>query len=498
MKSSFYRDKWDSIAVSAGKDDLKRLSRQIAHSFLDYYLKDCRYEAAYIDLLCEMTTFSNDPELNNPGAHALFSIIIESLCDDFEALQTETYNRVMAQVISYCRTIPQGRDLDNRLRNFNLFSFDDLIDRTNSIRKDGSTLSPQKSIKKILLLSRITIGADVAITSIVLQRLSEIFPQAQIVLLGSGKLKEVYGGNPDISIRDIPYSRRGGLLERLSSWHCVLNIIAEETSTCSENEIVLIDTDSRLSQLGVLPLLPLDRYYFFDSRSDSSLNRRMSMAELTNAWINNLTGVESFSFSKVWIPQPYLDKAQGVCSKMRINGAKRIIAVNFGVGGNPRKRVGRHLEDKLLLTLLNEPDTLIVLDKGAGDEEVSYINSIINSIQSCGHNAHHTGFEFENMGKIKHGIVGVQSSIGQMAALIAHCDEFIGYDSACQHIAAALETPCLTVFAGSNNMRFIRRWSAHGPKECHIVHVDTLTDPSLIDVDDIITRIMHVRKMHAL
>jgi hypothetical protein len=87
MNSSFYRDKWDSIAVSAGKDDLKRLSRQIAHSFLDYYLKDCRYEAEYIDLLCEMTTFSNDPELNNPGAHALFSIIVERLCDDFEALQ---------------------------------------------------------------------------------------------------------------------------------------------------------------------------------------------------------------------------------------------------------------------------------------------------------------------------------------------------------------------------------------------------------------------------
>ena len=93
------------------------------------------------------------------------------------------------------------------------------------------------------------------------------------------------------------------------------------------------------------------------------------------------------------------------------------------------------------------------------------------------------------------GIIGVQSRIGEVAALIAKSDEFIGYDSACQHIAAALGTPCLTIFAGSNNMRFIRRWSAYGPNSSHIIHVDTLTNPSLIDVDDIITRIMHVRKM---
>jgi ADP-heptose:LPS heptosyltransferase len=74
-----------------------------------------------------------------------------------------------------------------------------------------------------------------------------------------------------------------------------------------------------------------------------------------------------------------------------------------------------------------------------------------------------------------------------------HSDEYIGYDSAGQHIAAAVETPCLTVFAGSNNMRFIRRWSAFGPERCQIVHVDTLSDPSAIQIDDIIIRIMNER-----
>jgi len=45
-------------------------------------------------------------------------------------------------------------------------------------------------------------------------------------------------------------------------------------------------------------------------------------------------------------------------------------------------------------------------------------------------------------------------------------------------------------------MRFVRRWSAYGRKSSNIVHVDTLTDPSSIEVEDIITRIMHLRSGH--
>jgi hypothetical protein len=44
-------------------------------------------------------------------------------------------------------------------------------------------------------------------------------------------------------------------------------------------------------------------------------------------------------------------------------------------------------------------------------------------------------------------------------------------------------------------MRFIRRWSAFGSNTCKIVHVDTLSDPSSIDVEDIITRIMIERNV---
>jgi ADP-heptose:LPS heptosyltransferase len=96
---------------------------------------------------------------------------------------------------------------------------------------------------------------------------------------------------------------------------------------------------------------------------------------------------------------------------------------------------------------------------------------------------------------MSHGILGVECKIGEIAALIAECNEFIGYDSACQHIAAAAQTPTLTIFAGSNNMEFIRRWSACGNTQCKIVYVNTLTDPQHINTDEAILRIMEERTL---
>ncbi len=172
-----------------------------------------------------------------------------------------------------------------------------------------------------------------------------------------------------------------------------------------------------------------------------------------------------------------------------------MIAVNFGVGGNPRKKVGAFMEQRLLLSLLAEPGTVVLLDKGSGIEELHGCNALMADVSDHGHPVEEATFEGSFDSPMTGGLIGLQTGIGEIAAVIAHCDEYIGYDSAGQHIAAALETPCLTIFAGSNNMRFIRRWSAFGSNSSKIVHVDTLSDPSAIDVEDIITRITRERRV---
>jgi ADP-heptose:LPS heptosyltransferase len=460
---------------------------------MDTYLKDCRYQENYIELLCEMTTFWEDPQLNGIAARALFTIIIESLCDDFEELQTETYNRVMTQVISFCRKLPAGNRLNQSLQNFRLFSDSDLLERIQTIRTADKKPINGNDIKNILLLSRVTIGADVAVTSVIIQRLTRLFPQARIVLIGGSKLNAIYGANPRIQIKTVNYNRQGGLLERLASWQQVLKIVEDELATVSEDQAILLDPDSRLSQLGVLPLISTDRYFFFDSRSNASLNRRMSMVQLTNAWLDQVTATRDFCYPRIWLQPEYIQHATRWCAALRNRGTRRIIAVNFGVGGNPRKALGKEFELLLLETLLQQPGTLILLDRGAGKEEHRQTTSLMNAIKATGSAVQETSFGVSRDVEIPAGLIGVETKIGEIAALISQCDEYIGYDSAGQHIAAAVETPCLTVFAGSNNMRFIRRWSAFGPERCQIVHVDTLSDPSAIQIDDIIIRIMNER-----
>lgn len=496
MKSSFYREKWASLkARNAARHEYNRLSRQIAYSFMDSYLKDYHYKSDFIDLLCEMTTDTDKPGVNIIASQALFRIIIESLCDDFEDLQTDTYNRVMSQVIDFCRKLPSGAELDHRLRTFEVYSQKDLLERINRIRTDGVTLKRQRNVKKILLLSRVTIGADVAITSVIIQRMSLFFPQAEIVLIGGSKLEEIYGGNLRFKIKKVHYDREGGLLDRLSSWQLVLKTIQEELTSCPLKNTILVDPDSRLSQLGVLPVIHHDHYCFFDSRSHKSYDSNMSMAELTNAWIDRLTGETDSHCPQVWLQTSNVQKATIFCDKLKRIGARRIIAINFGVGGNPRKKVSGLFEQNLLLSLLQKPQTVIVLDKGFGKEELIYADSLINAVKDQGFSVQNAPFSPDFKAELNWGVVGLQTRIGEIAAIIAQCDEFIGYDSACQHIAAALGTPCLTIFAGSNNLRFIRRWSAFGKNSSNIVHVDTLTDPTSIDVDDIIARIMNERRI---
>ena len=494
MKTSSYRDRWSALLTDhPDRDDLRRLSERIARRLLDDCLNNRRYEDELIDLLCEMGTFSEDSELTGPATGALFGIVIESLCDAFDPFQTEIYYRVMTRVISYCRRLPAAQQLDRQLKDFGIYRSHDLLDRFEQIKTDPKLFPPDGRVHKILVLSRATIGADVAITSVIIRGLAQAFPGKEIVVIGKSKLKEIFGGNPRITIRDVSYSKTGGLLSRLATWPAVLHIIEEELAASPPDKTILVDPDSRFSQLGILPLISPQNYFFLDSRSADRLNREMSMAELTNLWFNRLTGEDNIYYPQLWLPESYQERAARFYNKLRENGVRRIIAVNFGVGGNPRKKVGRIFEEKLLLTLLEEPDTVVLLDEGFGEEEEGEADSLIQAMGDQGYPIFPALNEREIDLEMKRGIIGIRGNMGETAALIAKSNEFIGYDSACQHIAAALKIPCLTVFAGSNNPRFIRRWSAYGPGSCYVVQVDTLTDPARVDVDEIIGRIKQVR-----
>ncbi len=499
MRPAHYRKQWLELRDAPQIDPLVHLARRTALSFLDRYLYSDHFDGDYIDLLCDMATYFDDDQLNNIGAGALFGRVIEQLCDDFEELQTETYNRLIAQVVAFLRKLPQCAELDQRLQQQGLYSRRQLYDRIESIRANSDrrrqlTVEP----KKILLLSRVTIGADVAISSVFCQRLKQRFVHADIVLIGSEKLREVYAGQQNVRIQPLSYVRRGSLIERFNAWLSLLNLVEEEMSGYQEGEVLLFDPDSRLSQLGVLPLIDSDYYFFFNSRGKDSYPKKISIAELANLWLDTVLGPGQFCYPQVWPEHSKLEYASEAIVAMRRRGYEHIITINLGVGGNPRKKLSPEFEQQLVLSLLQQPSkeqptTAILLDLGFGTEERAASESILAKATENGIAT--TRCSYQELGGIenKYAIIGVECGIGEIASLIAASDEFIGYDSACQHISAALNKPTYTVFAGSNNVRFIRRWTACGPNISEIIYVDTLSHAQQYDASEIVERILDRR-----
>ena len=69
--------------------------------------------------------------------------------------------------------------------------------------------------RRIFVLSRVTLGADVAVTSVLMAAAKRRFPHAEIVFVGPRKNYELFAGDTRIHHAEVDY-RRGGLRERLA------------------------------------------------------------------------------------------------------------------------------------------------------------------------------------------------------------------------------------------------------------------------------------------
>lgn len=492
---TFYQEEWRRLRrPDADPAALGRLASRIALAFLDNHYYMDWFDDGALDVLCDMGTFFDDDARRRAAAGALFGTIIERLCDDFEHLQAEAYNRVISRILTFCRNVPGGEPLDRALDGFGLHDGDDLYRRAEHIRRDAQRPFRETGpVEKVFVLSRVTIGADVAITSVLVQRLADRFPGARIVLVGGANLGELFGSRPGLRLRVVDYPRRGALLNRFAGWQAVLEALREELADTPTERTVLVDPDSRLTQLGVLPVAPAETCFFLNSRIDEDDAAALAMSELANRWADTTFGPTGYRHPALWLPEALTGAAGAFAAGLRRAGCRRLIGVALGVGENERKRIGGDFEERLLGALLEEPRTVVLLDKGAGAEEARRIGALVEAVRRRGHAV--CDAAFDSLGGVHpaEGLVAVETGIGQIAALIGRCDEFIGYDSACQHIAAALGVTCYTVFAGTNSSRFVRRWRARGPGSAHIIHVDTLSHPQAVDTEEVVARILDRR-----
>ncbi len=249
----------------------------------------------------------------------------------------------------------------------------------------------------------------------------------------------------------------------------------------------MIDPDSRLTQLGLLPLCPEDDYYFFESRSYGS-DSRSSLVSLTQDWVAETFGIND--------ARPYIEPLP-----MTTTLPEFAATVSFGVGENAAKRLSDSFEAELLKRL---PRPLLI-DKGVGGEEAERVE---RAIAACGggraigseaeapegagsgggrgdaertQRAATDGGEEterpERAGPAGGGMFVWEGSFAGFAAHVQRSRLFAGYDSAASHVAAACGVPLLSVFAGFPCERMFDRWRPTGPGPIRVVKAAAGVDP---------------------
>jgi len=410
-----------------------QLAFQAADRFLAYYHDSKGYLAEAIRLLCEIL-----------------------------------YDRLFAQVVTYCRRLPAGSALDAELKRFGLFTEDDLLARKEKLKTRASfPREKRQAVRKVFVPSRVTLGADVAVTSVVVAKAKDLFAAAEIVLLALPRTAQLFRGDGRVRFHPVAYERSGDLISRLNAWLDVLSAIEAEKASLRPGEYLVIDPDSRLTQLGIFPLVEDETaYHFFESRGYRRPGRAC-ISELTAAWLEECFGGDSPAGPYLSLSQDDVSFGERFRERLRGGGAEHIVVINLGVGGNDRKRAGDAFEGELLLRLI-AAGSCVVLAKGVGRVEVGRAERAANVVKAGGGRVVDAP-KRDGAGAIQADLVSWQGEIGAYCGLIGAADMYVGYDSAGQHIAAALGVPTIDIFVDHSYPLIAVRWRPCGPGVVKVV-----------------------------
>ena len=338
-----------------------------------------------------------------------FRVIVESLADSFDPAQAAAYEDLMGAWLP--TTLPTRPRIQPKI---------------------------PESVETVYVLSRVTLGADIKITSVILDAMKKRFPAAAIVLVANRKSIELYSADSRVWHIEAEYPRSGPVSQRIEFAH-------ELRRRLEGNNRIVVDPDSRMTQLGLVPVCEAPDYFHFPSRTASS---DANLTELTHHWLEELFGECGEAYIA---PDP-----------VPMEGDSPRAAVSLGVGENDTKRVGGDFEAGLIRAL-GEKFRTIRIDRGIGGEEARRVTAAAEA-SGC-------------MDRIRFW----EGSFAGFASIISQCDFYAGYDSAGQHAAAAAGVPLISIFAGANSERFRQRWSPAGPGSIEVINADMLTPNKCVE-----------------
>jgi hypothetical protein len=254
---------------------------------------------------------------DQPGE--FFRIIIEGLADSFEPADAAAYEELMRAWLP--------------------------------ARARVAAVAPAR-VDHVFVLSRVTLGADIKITSAVIDAMKRRYPEARIAFVGNRKSAELFAADGRVEWVEANYPRSGGVSSRIAFAEVLRGKVE------GENRIV-IDPDSRMTQLGLIPVCEPERYFHFHSRGESAPG---NLSELTGRWLERTFGVAGSAYIAP--------------SRVDVDGDGPRAAVSFGVGENDSKRVGGDFEARVLRVLGTRFRT-IWIDRGVGGEEARRVTEAV-------------------------------------------------------------------------------------------------------------------------
>jgi ADP-heptose:LPS heptosyltransferase len=356
--------------------------------------------------------------LNEHSSRVFFRGVVEKICDSFDPEAARVYADLFAHVVA--RVLPG-------------YSHHALLERYERVRR---VRYYSGAPRRVCVLSRVTLGADVVVTSMMLQAAKQRFPHAEICFVGPAKNAALFEADTRVHAIATKYGRSAALVDRLRASASIRDVLASE-------DTLVIDPDSRLTQLGIVPVVDEGRYLFFESRAYGGSSAQ-PLSAIAAQWIKQSLGVTNV--------QPYIKPG------LRLE-APSAITISLGVGENLEKRAGDELERKAVEKLVSLERPLLI-DAGGGGEETQRVERLVRALGSPSHVTIHHG------------------PFASFASSIMRSRLYFGYDSAGQHVAATSGVPLVSVFAGYASERTFARWYPTGPGPIHVIRGN---DPDAVE-----------------
>lgn len=346
-------------------------------------------------------------ELGETCAGEFFRDVVEPLADSFDPAQAAAYEQLMRVWVP----APPAR----------------------------TPVIPRR-VDTVYVLSRVTLGSDIKIVSPILAAMKERFPGARIVFVANRKSAELFEADPRIEHLNADYPRTGPVGKRLDFAEAL-------RSKLQTGNAIVVDPDSRMTQLGMIPVCEPENYFHFASRTIGG-NRGDNLTDLVRGWLRATFDVDASAY--------IAPRAEPLA------GARPRAAVSLGVGENESKRVGGDFETGLIEVLGMCYDTVWV-DRGVGGEEARRVTAAVEE-----------SLVADRVRFWEGGFAG-------FASIVSQCDLYAGYDSAGQHAAAAAGVPLISIFAGAPSERFRQRWTAAGHRQISRIVADGMTPEEVLN-----------------